>query len=100
MLSSAMSYKRDIQYEPTNLQNLVYPAEKTPTHLYIFPLKTRADDFMDILLQQPALEGNGRSISIELKDTVETKINNMQTVSFQQMVTKMRFSQQLYKEMM
>ena len=82
MLSSAMSFKRDIQYEPTNLQNLVYPAEKTPTHLYILPLKTRADDFMDILLQPPASAGNGRSISIDLKDTVKTKINNIQTVSF------------------
>jgi hypothetical protein len=83
MLNSANSFKRDIQYEPTNLQNLVYPAEKTPTHLYIFPLKTRADDFMDILLQQPALEGNGRSIIIDLKDSIKTKINNIQTVQLE-----------------
>ena len=75
MLNSANSFTRDIQYEPTNLQNLVYPAEKTPTHLYIFPLKTRADDFMDIILQQPVLEGNGRSIIIDLKDSIKTKIN-------------------------
>ena len=75
-----MSYKRDIQYEPTNLLNLVYPAEKTPTHLYILPLRTRADDFMDILLQQPALEGNGRSITIDLKDAIKTKINNIQQI--------------------
>jgi tRNA A37 threonylcarbamoyladenosine dehydratase len=30
---------------------------------------------MDILLQQPALEGNGRSIIIDLKDSIKTKIN-------------------------
>jgi hypothetical protein len=37
---------------------------------------------MDILLQQPASEGNGRSITIDLKDSIKTKINNIQTVSF------------------
>jgi hypothetical protein len=36
---------------------------------------------MDILLQQPALEGNGRSIIIDLKDSIKTKINNIQDCS-------------------
>jgi hypothetical protein len=38
---------------------------------------------MDILLQQPALEGNGRSIIIDLKDSIKTKINNIQTVQLE-----------------
>jgi hypothetical protein len=38
---------------------------------------------MDILLQPPALEGNGRSIIIDLKDSIKIKINNIQTVQLE-----------------
>ena len=40
---------RIIQREPTNLLNLIYPIDLTPTDAIILPLKTRANDFMDIL---------------------------------------------------
>ena len=73
---------RIIQIEPTSFTDLVYPLDLTPTDIFTLPLKTRANDFIDILLQPPASEGNGRSITIDLKDSIKTKINNIQVVSF------------------
>ena len=77
---------RIIQIEPTNLTDLVYPLDLTPTDIFILPLKTRANDFIDILLQPPASEGSGRSITIDLKDTVKTKINNIKTIIIESML--------------
>ena len=74
---------RIIQIEPTSLTDLVYPLDLTPTDIFILPLKTRANDFIDILLQPQALEGNGRSIIIDLKDSIKTKINNIHTVQLE-----------------
>ena len=40
MMGNAMNNSRNIQREPTNLTNLVYPIDLTPTHAYILPLRT------------------------------------------------------------
>ena len=47
------------------------------TNATVLPLTTRAGDFIDIRLAQPLSAGLGRSVSIDLKDTI-----NIQTTSF------------------
>jgi hypothetical protein len=82
MMGNAMNNSRNIQYRANKSYRTSYILLiRTPTHLYILPLRTKADDFIDILLQPPISKGNGRSIAIDLKDAIKTKINNIQTIA-------------------
>ena len=69
-----------IQKEPTNVLNYIYPVEVSDTTATVLPLTTRANDFIDILLAQPLTAGVGRSVSIDLKDTIKTKINTIPNI--------------------
>ena len=71
---------RESQKEATTVLNYIYPVEVSDTRAKFLPLTTRPDDFIDILLAQPLSAGFGRAVSIDLKDTVKTKINNIQTI--------------------
>ena len=59
-IKDKISNTRSIQREPANLLNLICPIDLPPTDAIILPLRTRDNDFMEILLETPALEGNGR----------------------------------------
>ena len=54
--------------------------EVSDTTATVLPLTTRANDFIDILLAQPLTAGVGRSVSIDLKDTVKTRINKIPNI--------------------
>ena len=71
---------KGIQKEPTTVLNYIYPVEVSDTTAKVLPLTTRANDFIDILLAQPLTAGVGRSVSIDLKDTIKTKINNIPNI--------------------
>ena len=47
----------------------------------------RTLDFIEVLLGQPKAQGAGRSISIDLKDTIKTKNNNLQTIILNEPIT-------------
>ena len=57
------------------------------TTVKVLPIMPRTPDFVEVLLAQPIAQGAGRSISIDLKDTIRTKINNMQTVILNESIT-------------
>ena len=57
------------------------------TTVKVLPIMPRTPDFVEVLSAQPIAQGTGRSISIDLKDTIRTKINNIQTVILNDSIT-------------
>jgi hypothetical protein len=53
----------------------------------VLPIKPRADDFVEVLVGQPIAQGAGRSISIDLKESIKTKSNDMQTIMLEGTIT-------------
>jgi hypothetical protein len=57
------------------------------TTVKVLPIMPRTPDFVEVSLGQPVAQGAGRTIGIDLKDTIRTKINNMQTVILNDSIT-------------
>ena len=72
-INTKMHQTLGIQNEPSNVLNYIYPVEVFDTTATVLPLTTQANDFIDILLAQPLTAGVGRSVSIDLKDTIKNK---------------------------
>ncbi|MGV2432774.1 MAG UNVERIFIED_CONTAM: hypothetical protein LVQ98_05575 [Rickettsiaceae bacterium] len=76
-----------IENEATNIQNQIYPVNVSGTTVKVLPIMPRTPDFVEVSLGQPVAQGAGRTIGIDLKDTIRTKINNMQTVILNDSIT-------------
>jgi hypothetical protein len=76
-----------IENETTNILNQIYPIDVSGDTAKVLPIKPRADDFVEVLVGQPIAQGAGRSISIDLKETIKTKINDMQTTILEGTIT-------------
>ena len=75
-----------IQKEPTSVLTYIYPGEVSDTTATVLPIQSIINDFIRVSLAQPLSAGLGRSIDIDLKDTVKTNTNNIQTVSLEPVV--------------
>ena len=53
----------------------------------VLPIMPRTPDFVEVSLGQLVAHGAGRTIGMDLKDTIRTKIYNMQTVIFNDSIT-------------
>jgi hypothetical protein len=76
-----------IENETTNILNQIYPIDVSGDTAKVLPIKPRVDDFVEVLVGQPIAQGAGRSISIDLKETIKTKINDMQTTILEGTIT-------------
>ena len=54
--------------------------EVSSTTATVLPIKSTNNDFMRVSLAQPLSAGIGRSIDIDLKEAVKTKINMIKTI--------------------
>ena len=77
------SVQQSIQKESTLLPNLIYPMEMTATATTVFPLNAISNDNIIVTLAQPHLEGNGRSIEIDLTTTVTNKLNLIKRIELE-----------------
>jgi hypothetical protein len=78
---------KGIENEETNILNQIYPVDVSGTTAKVLPIMPRTPDFVEVSLGLPISQGAGRTIGIDLKDTIRTKINNMQTVILNDSIT-------------
>jgi hypothetical protein len=69
---------KGIENEQTNILNQIYPVDVSGETSKVLPIKSDDTNFVEVSLAPPVATGAGRTINIDLKDTVKTKNQHFQ----------------------
>jgi hypothetical protein len=75
---------KGIENEQTNILNRIYPVDVSGETSKVLPIKSDDTNFVEVSLAPPVATGAGRTINIDLKDTVKTKINTFKGIENEQ----------------
>ena len=65
----------NITLAPTLANPAIYPLNVSAGNATVYSLTTTVNPFLDIIYAEPISTGAGRAVSIDVKETVKTKIN-------------------------
>ena len=74
---------KGIENEHTNILNQIYPVDVSGETSKVLPIKADDTNFVEVSLAPPVATGAGRTLNIDLKDTVKSKINHIRELKLE-----------------
>ena len=70
----------NISLAPILTNPAIYPVNVSAGNATVYSFTTNVNPFLDILYAEPITTGAGRAVSIDVKETVKTKINKIKEI--------------------